>query len=80
MAIEQRLMAAILIQTVKDWDKPGYREEIYEFLDSQWFHELSSALELDQTNVRDKLISGQVAGQNIRAAYRKNTAAYMEDR
>ena len=76
MKLEQRLIGAILIQAVKDWEKGTHRAEVREFLNSPWFTELSTALDFDHNSMREKIICGQVAGQPIRSAYRKNTSNY----
>lgn len=77
MKLEQRLIGAILIQAVKDWEKGTHQAEVREFLDSAWFTELSTALDFDHTSMRDKILSGQVAGRAIRSAYRKNSSSYL---
>ena len=68
--MEKRLIAAIIIQAIKDWQKPRFQPELEEFLGSSWFAILSEAIELDQENLRLKLLTGQVEVKEIRAAYR----------
>lgn len=75
MVQEHRLIGAILIQAVKDWQQPTRKEEISEFLHTPWFAELTEALEMDQTILREKLITGEVKVTTMRAAYRKRYAA-----
>jgi hypothetical protein len=70
MNLENRLISAILIQVVKDWQRPEYRSEIQVFLSSQWFDELAEAIELDPANYRIKLEAGKLQVQFLRAAYR----------
>jgi hypothetical protein len=68
--MENRLIAAILIQAVKDWRQPQYRREVEKFVESTWFDLLAEALELDQNGFRRKLLGGKVAEHAMRAAYR----------
>ena len=75
MVLENRLIGAILIQAVKDWQQPTFQEDVSEFLDTRWFEELTEALDLDQVVLRHKLIAGEVHIQAIRAAYRKRQLA-----
>ena len=72
MIAVNRLISAILIQVVKDWQRPEYRSEIQVFLNSAWFDELAEAIELDPTNYRIKLVGNKVQVENLRAAYRSN--------
>jgi hypothetical protein len=71
MGTENRLIGAILIQAIKDWDHPEYRVEVQEFLRSRWFGELVEAIELEPADLRSMLKSGQIRPETLRAAYRK---------
>jgi hypothetical protein len=70
MIAVNRLISAILIQVVKDWQRPEYRSEIQMFLNSEWFDELAEAIELDPVNYRIKLKADKFQVEKVRAAYR----------
>ncbi len=67
----ERIMAAILIQMVKDWEKENRRSEIKKFLGSEWFKIISNSLEINPVSVKQKLLAGKYdKHQNMRAVYR----------
>ncbi len=65
-----KLMAAILLRTIQDWENEQYQTDIESFLESRWFVELTEALNLKPHDIRLKLLSGEYEKKNIRAAYR----------
>jgi hypothetical protein len=65
-----RLVAAILIKAVEDWNDPNLRPDVETFLYSQWFNQLAEMLEMNPQNLRSKLINGDYERLNLRAAYR----------
>lgn len=66
----ERLIGAILLKAIEDWEDPKKRPEIEEFLESDWFTTLAEVLNLDPSNVRDQLRKESYQRLNIRAAYR----------
>ena len=67
----ERLISAILIQTVKDWQRnPESRPGIREFLNSESFAEMTKALDLNPAVIRAKLVAGDLEDVSLRAAYR----------
>ena len=66
----ERLIGAILLKAIDDWDDPEKRPEIENFLDSEWFEELAWGLSLEPTTVRNQLITGNYERLSTRAAYR----------
>jgi hypothetical protein len=65
-----RLVAAILIKAVDDWNDPKFHPDIEEFLDSEWFDQLAEMLEMEPEFIRDKLLTGNYEHLVLRAAYR----------
>lgn len=66
----ERLAAAIILKTVEDWQNPKNHSEIEEFLESDWFEELTEMLQLESRTIRTQLREGNFERLNIRAAYR----------
>jgi hypothetical protein len=66
----ERLIGAILLKAVEDWQDPKQRPEIEEFLESDWFPVLAESIELDPSTIRDQLRQESYRRLNIRAAYR----------
>jgi hypothetical protein len=66
----KRLLGAVLLKTVQDWNNPNYQLEIEEFMNSEWFEVIISGLELDANEIRSQLKSGTYRHVSMRAAYR----------
>jgi hypothetical protein len=66
----ERLVGAILLKAIEDWDDPKKRPEVDEFLESEWFNELLEVLSLEPNAIRNQLRNGTYQRVNIRAAYR----------
>lgn len=67
----ERLICAILLKAVQDWEKPKKRSEIEEFLNSEWFNELvEEGLHIKPDVIRSQIFSGSYQRIDIRAAYR----------
>lgn len=66
----ERLIGAILLKAVQDWDNPKYQSDIENFIRSEWFNILIEGLELDLENIRAQLTSRGYQCLDIRAAYR----------
>jgi hypothetical protein len=66
----ERLIGAILLKAVEDWNDPKKRPEIEEFLESEWFNALAEILSLDPVHLRNQLRQGTHRRMSLRAAYR----------
>ncbi len=68
----KRLVAAIFIKAIEDWNDPKLQPDVEEFLYSEWFNQLAEMLELEPQGMRDKLIIGDYEQKylNLRAVYR----------
>ena len=66
----ERLIGAILLKAVDDWEDPEKRLEVEEFLESEWFSELVEVLNLEPKTIRTQMRQGMYQRINIRAAYR----------
>ena len=66
----ERLVSAILIKAVQDWDNPKLQPDIEEFISSDWFEFLASCVELDPAKTRDQFINRNYERVSMRAAYR----------
>jgi hypothetical protein len=66
----ERLIGAILLKAIDDWDDPKNHSEIEDFLESEWFDELVEVLNLEPATVRNRLRTGNYDRRSIRAAYR----------
>lgn len=67
----ERLIGAILLQTIKDWqDDTNRRPEIQEFLQSPWFAVLADGLQIDPGSIRVQLESESYQQLSLRSAYR----------
>jgi hypothetical protein len=66
----ERLMGAILLKAIDDWEDPKKRSDVEEFLESEWFKVLAEGLELRPNALREQLKTGNYERINIRASYR----------
>jgi len=67
----ERLICAVLLKAVQDWENPKKRSEIEEFLNSEWFNELvEEGLRLRPEVIRSQVLAGSYKHLDIRAAYR----------
>jgi hypothetical protein len=66
----ERLIGAILLKAIDDWEDPQRRPDVEEFLESAWFNELAETLDLDPTLFKNRLRQQRYHRMKIRAAYR----------
>lgn len=66
----ERLIGAILLKAIEDWDNPERRPEIEEFLESEWFNSLAEVFDLEPSKVRNQLRQESYRRTSFRAAYR----------
>jgi hypothetical protein len=65
-----RLLGAILLKAVQDWDNPEFQADVVEFVHSDWFEILVEVLELTPETIREQFMSRGYERVDIRAAYR----------
>jgi hypothetical protein len=66
----ERLLGAILLKAVQDWENPEFQADVEEFVHSDWFVDLVEALELKPESIREQFMSHGYQRVDIRAAYR----------
>jgi|APSaa5957512576_1039674.scaffolds.fasta_scaffold150830_1 hypothetical protein len=68
----ERLVSAILIKAVQDWDKPELQPDVEQFISSEWFDFLAGCVDLDPAKTRDQFINRSYKRVSMRAGYRKS--------
>lgn len=66
----ERLLGAVLLKAVQDWDDPEFRSDVEEFVRSDWFVDVVEAIGLTPESIREQFISRGYERVDIRAAYR----------
>lgn len=66
----RRLISALIIRMLQDWEQEYYRHEIRAFMSTPYFENMVEALDLDPAFIRNQIESGQFNIENIHSVYR----------
>ena len=66
----KRLLGAILLRAIQDWQNEKYKADVQMFLESQWFEDLAEALDLNPSTIKKALKADEYHQLNFRSAYR----------
>lgn len=67
----KNLVAAILIQTVRDWAKVANRPEILRFMESEQFALYAEIVNIDAGKMRNMVAANSFTKRSLRAPYHK---------
>jgi hypothetical protein len=65
-----RLAGAILIQAIKDLKKGELQEDVLDFVNSEWFEDLASVVNMNAHLMRSQIKDNSFNDISLRAAYR----------
>jgi len=66
----ERLLGAIMLRAIQDWDNPKYQADVEDFVLSGWFDIVAESQNLEPANAREKFLGRSYERVSMRGAYR----------